>query len=109
MEGDEKLRLPRPPEENPPPALAHADDSIARHTAKLRMVKKIRAPSALLLPHIFISPHKTKIGPPSTYSSTGRDYFYKYNKSNHSGMKIHTGSRKVPGVHVTAITAVTGR
>jgi len=56
MDGDKKLQLPRLPEDDPTPALAQADDSSARLTAKITIIESLRAPSAPLLLSIFISP-----------------------------------------------------
>ena len=53
MDGDEKLRLSRLPEDGPPPALAQVDDSPARLTAKIRIIESKRAPSTSILLTIF--------------------------------------------------------
>ncbi len=49
MLGDEKLRLPRLPDELPPPALAHAALSSTMLIPKIRTTERTRANIPLLL------------------------------------------------------------
>jgi len=49
IDGAEKLRLPRLPDEPPPPALAQAEFSSVAHRIIHSTVKRIKAPSALFV------------------------------------------------------------